>query len=165
MLCRGEEFASCFNRGEYNSVHLSVVVVPAQQEQQDMSSGLCIITAKINGSVLSTPNCFHPFFFLMNEERDSILSSATSLLATTVTLPLKDTLYSSWQRGCGELKKQKKNIQIKTWTTLLSIVPHGNTQQCKVFHANLLSAVTILSCNYVFGFSSHYYIFCFKCKR
>lgn len=107
VLCKGEKFMLCFRRGEYNSVCLSQVVVPAQLEvrQQDMSSGLCIITAKIDGSVLSAPNCSCPFFFLMNEERDSTLSSAMLLLAATVNLWLKVTLFSSWQGRCVELNR------------------------------------------------------------
>lgn len=49
------------------------------------------------------PSAPSPFFFLMNEERDSTLSSAASLLPATVNLPLKVTLASTWQgEVCGE---------------------------------------------------------------
>lgn len=68
-LCRGEKFMHRLKRGEENSVYLSVLVVPAQQEvrqQQDTSSCLCIITAEIDGSVPSAPNC-SPSIFLSDE--------------------------------------------------------------------------------------------------
>lgn len=59
-----------------------------------------MITAEMDGSVLSASDCFRPFFFLMNEERDSTLSSAAPLLPTTVNLPLKVT--SPAPRWLGE---------------------------------------------------------------
>lgn len=60
-----------------------------------------MITAEMDGLVLSASNCFGPFFFLMNEERDSTLSSAVPLLPATVNLPLKVTSLAS--RWLGEV--------------------------------------------------------------
>lgn len=71
-----------------------------QVQQQENVRCLCMITAEINGSALSASNCFCPFFFLMDEERDSTLSSAVPLLPTTVNLSLKVT--SLARRWLGE---------------------------------------------------------------
>lgn len=97
-----------------------------------------MITAEMDGLVLSASNCFGPFFFLMNEERDSTLSSAVPLLPATVNLPLKVTSLAS--RWLGEVVVEMEggnvvnSIVAPPSPTHRHMAPHYHVGIC-IFHS------------------------------